>query len=183
MPPKVLILQANSAALKLRIRYKAPAWLQEGHAPIRKSVTVGPRAPRGRHLYAREMGDSAGETARLGGSSLSEEPGDAPAPPVDLVHLSRYTLGARALQGELLELFRTQSVVYVERLAAARSETEWRDAAHSLKGSARAIGAWRAAAAADRAEALPEARQVHLAEVEATIREANAYIDALLAAR
>ncbi len=39
--------------------------------------------------------------------------------PVDLVHLSRYTLGDRALEGEVLELFCTQSPIYLERLRAA----------------------------------------------------------------
>jgi len=38
--------------------------------------------------------------------------------PVDLVHLSRYTLGERALEREVLELFCIQSLVYLERLRA-----------------------------------------------------------------
>jgi len=67
--------------------------------------------------------------------------------PVDLVHLSRYTLGERAIEREVLELFCTQSLVYLERLRAAQSDSDWKDAAHSLKGSASAIGAWRAAEA------------------------------------
>ncbi len=74
--------------------------------------------------------------------------------PVDLVHLSRYTLGERALEREVLELFCTQSLVYLERLREAESDKDWKDVAHSLKGSASAIGAWRAAEAAQRAEAL-----------------------------
>ena len=37
--------------------------------------------------------------------------------PVDLVHLSRYTLGERALEREVLELFCSQSSIYIERLA------------------------------------------------------------------
>jgi hypothetical protein len=36
--------------------------------------------------------------------------------PVDLVHRSRYTLGDRALEREVLELFCAQSALYVERL-------------------------------------------------------------------
>ena len=36
--------------------------------------------------------------------------------PVDLVHLSRYTLGARDLEREVLELFCTQSFVCLEQL-------------------------------------------------------------------
>ncbi len=105
--------------------------------------------------------------------------------PVDLVHLSRYTLGERALEREVLELFCTQSVLYLEQLRAAMSDKAWKDAAHSLKGSARAIGAWRTAQAAERAESLQgdvllQFRTVRIAEIEASLREAEAYILSLL---
>jgi HPt (histidine-containing phosphotransfer) domain-containing protein len=108
--------------------------------------------------------------------------------PVDLVHLSRYTLGDRALEGEVLELFCAQSPIYLERLRAAASDKDWKDAAHSLKGSASAIGAWRTAAAAERAEALcgdalTQGRTLRLRELEASLREAELYIGALLADR
>jgi HPt (histidine-containing phosphotransfer) domain-containing protein len=110
--------------------------------------------------------------------------------PVDLVHLSRYTLGERALEREVLELFCSQSVVYIERLKEAQSDQDWKDAAHSLKGSAHAIGAWRAAEAAERAEALSadalcgdaltEFRAQRIGEIESSVREVEAYISALL---
>jgi HPt (histidine-containing phosphotransfer) domain-containing protein len=108
--------------------------------------------------------------------------------PVDLVHLSRYTLGERALEREVLELFCAQALVYLERLRAARSDKDWKDAAHSLKGSATAIGAWRAAEAAQRAEALSgamliAARDLRLGDIEASLREAETYIRALLTDR
>jgi HPt (histidine-containing phosphotransfer) domain-containing protein len=108
--------------------------------------------------------------------------------PVDLVHLSRYTLGDRALEREVLELFCAQSSIYLERLRAAGSDQEWDDAAHSLKGSASAIGAWRAAAAAERAEGLSgdsntQGRAIRLRELEAALHEADLYIGALLADR
>ena len=105
--------------------------------------------------------------------------------PVDLVHLSRYTLGERALEREVLALFCSQSSIYIERLHTARSDKDWKDAAHSLKGSATAIGAWRTAAAAANAEALSseassEARAVRLREIESSVREAESYIGTLL---
>jgi HPt (histidine-containing phosphotransfer) domain-containing protein len=105
--------------------------------------------------------------------------------PVDLVHLSRYTLGERALEREVLELFCTQSVVYLERLREAQSDKDWKDAAHSLKGSASAIGAWRAAASAERAEALSDealvqGRDLRLRDIESAVREAETYIGTLL---
>jgi len=105
--------------------------------------------------------------------------------PVDLQHLARYTLGERALEREVLELFCTQSVLYLEQLRAAMSDRDWRDAAHSLKGSARAVGAWRAAKAAERAEALQgdvltQFRSAQIDEIEASLREAEAYIASVL---
>ena len=107
--------------------------------------------------------------------------GIARSRPVDLVHLARYTLGERALECEVLGLFSTQSIVYVARLRASRSDEEWREAAHSLKGSALAVGAWRAAEAAQDAEALPadaahSSRTACLSEIEASVAEANAFI-------
>lgn len=105
--------------------------------------------------------------------------------PVDLQHLGRYTLGERALEREVLELFCSQSVLYLEQLRAAMSDRDWKDAAHSLKGSARAVGAWRAAKAAERAEALQgdvldQFRSAQIDEIEASLREAEAYIASVL---
>ena len=74
----------------------------------------------------------------------AEEGRKSSSRPVDLVHLSRYTLGERELEREVLELFCSQSLIYIERLREARSDKDWKDAAHTLKGSASAIGAWRA---------------------------------------
>lgn len=129
------------------------------------------------------MGSMASHSA-VWAEGASPEGGKA-SRPVDLVHLSRYTLGERELEREVLELFCTQSVIYIERLRAARSDKDWHDAAHSLKGSATAIGAWRTAAAAERAEALSgealaEARALWLGEIEASVAEAETFIGALL---
>ena len=96
-----------------------------------------------------------------------------------------YTLGERALEREILELFCTQSAIYLERLREAPSDRRWQDATHSLKGSAQAIGAWRTAEAAERAEslagaALSEARGARVRELESSVHEAKAYIRSLL---
>jgi HPt (histidine-containing phosphotransfer) domain-containing protein len=64
--------------------------------------------------------------------------------PIDLVHLSRQTLGDRALETELLQLFDRQAAQIAARLAAdtGNADRRWRqDLSHTLKGSARAIGA------------------------------------------
>lgn len=118
-------------------------------------------------------------------ATSSEEGRKASSRPVDLVHLSRYTLGEHELEAEVLELFCTQSTIYIERLRQAGSDKDWKDAAHSLKGSASAIGAWRAAEAAERAEALSgetlaQGRALRLRDIESAVREAEAYIGALL---
>jgi HPt (histidine-containing phosphotransfer) domain-containing protein len=72
---------------------------------------------------------------------------------LDLEHLRRQTAGDRDLERELLALFVAQCARLRPLLAAAPSTAERADAAHTLKGSARAIGAWSLAGAADRLEA------------------------------
>jgi HPt (histidine-containing phosphotransfer) domain-containing protein len=72
--------------------------------------------------------------------------------PIDLVHLARQTMGDRDLETELLGLFKRQAMQIVERLAAdyPASSVAWRaDLAHTLRGSARAIGATRVAIKAE----------------------------------
>ena len=101
--------------------------------------------------------------------------------PLDRTHLSRQTFGDRKLEREVLDLFRTQSPIYLGRVKAARSESEWREAVHTLKGSARAIGAWRIAEAAERAEAgNPASRGASIAQLESSVLEANAFIGRVL---
>lgn len=106
--------------------------------------------------------------------------------PVDLVHLARYTLGNRNLEREVLELFLTHSVLYLNRLKQAISDKEWQGAAHTIKGSARGIGAWKIAESATHAEhlqgeALERERSRAVAALERDIEAANSYIGSLLA--
>ncbi len=72
--------------------------------------------------------------------------------PIDLKHLRRYTMGDVALEQEVLELFLGQLPQTIQALSDAATEREWRMAAHTLKGSGRAVGAWRVARLAERAE-------------------------------
>ena len=71
--------------------------------------------------------------------------------PIDLVHLSRMTLGDRGLEREVLALFDRQATVLVSRMRSA-SPGSVTTVAHTLKGSARGVGAWRVAAAAEAVE-------------------------------
>ncbi len=76
------------------------------------------------------------------------------AQPVDLAHLRRYTLGDRGLELEILGLFVDQLPITIGALKNAPTEKEWGMAAHTLKGSARAVGAWPLATLAEGAERL-----------------------------
>ena len=72
--------------------------------------------------------------------------------PIDLVHLARQTLGDRELEREILALFVRQSGMLRDRLMASRAQAERRDLVHTIKGSARAVGAWSVAKAAENVE-------------------------------
>ncbi len=105
--------------------------------------------------------------------------------PVDLVHLARYTLGNRSLEREVLGLFHTQSEIYLQRLKEADLDKDWADAAHTIKGSARGIGAWQVARSAEAAEALRGEKRKSgslevIKELERLIGDANGYIESLL---
>jgi HPt (histidine-containing phosphotransfer) domain-containing protein len=72
--------------------------------------------------------------------------------PIDFEHLKRMTLGDAALEQEVLAMFAAQSAKLMAALAAAPADAG--ALAHTLKGSARAIGALGVAEAAARLEAV-----------------------------
>jgi HPt (histidine-containing phosphotransfer) domain-containing protein len=85
--------------------------------------------------------------------SLADELADKLAmDAVDRAYLARFTLGNAALEREVLELFAAQAPVYLQRLREAVCIKAWREATHTIKGSASAIGAWRLARLAEMAE-------------------------------
>ncbi|MGL4406118.1 MAG: Hpt domain-containing protein, partial [Notoacmeibacter sp.] len=63
------------------------------------------------------------------------------ARPLDLVHLARQTGGDRALENEILQLFRQQIGLCANQLRMT-SGRERKLIAHTIKGSARAVGAF-----------------------------------------
>jgi HPt (histidine-containing phosphotransfer) domain-containing protein len=67
---------------------------------------------------------------------------------IDEDHLGRMTLGDRRLEREVLELFLRQTTIMLNRIVGAEPPLA-AAAAHTLKGSARGIGAWRVARAAE----------------------------------
>jgi HPt (histidine-containing phosphotransfer) domain-containing protein len=112
-------------------------------------------------------------------SSPPLAPGDEA---IDLDHLSRMTLGERSLEREVLALFVRQADILLQRMNAANPAVA-AAAAHTLKGSALGIGAWRVARAAEAAE---RAGAVQLAGALDALRravdEAKAAISGLLRA-
>jgi HPt (histidine-containing phosphotransfer) domain-containing protein len=71
--------------------------------------------------------------------------------PIDIAHLKRMTLGEAGLQREVLAMFAGQAVRLIEALAVLPADAA--EIAHTLNGSARAIGAFQVADAAEAFEA------------------------------
>lgn len=95
---------------------------------------------------------TACERVRADMSLQVEQVTSSRAPPIDRVHLGRYTLGDAALEREVLGLFLAQIPLTIESLRYAESDRDWQIAAHTLKGSGRAIGAWEIARLGQEAE-------------------------------
>ena len=72
--------------------------------------------------------------------------------PIDVEHLKRMTLGDAGLEQEVLAMFAAQSAKLIGTLAGRPLDAG--ALAHTLKGSARAIGAFGVADAAARLEAV-----------------------------
>ena len=101
--------------------------------------------------------------------------------PIDFEHLSRMTLGDAGLEQEVLAMFVAQSTTLVSTLAAMPVDAS--ALAHTLKGSARAIGAFSVADAAARLEAAIARgfdTSAALAALGETVAEARAAIEAVL---
>jgi HPt (histidine-containing phosphotransfer) domain-containing protein len=119
-------------------------------------------------------------------SSMSSTADEMP-PSIDEGHLRRMTLGDRGLEREVLEIFARQTVVLLGRMATAEPAYA-AAAAHTLKGSARGVGAWRVARAAERVEEAAgkgrgAAVTAAIAELEAAGSEVRAVISERLSRR
>jgi HPt (histidine-containing phosphotransfer) domain-containing protein len=101
--------------------------------------------------------------------------------PLDLEHLRQATLGNSALGHEVLEMFAKQAAQLAATLQALPPESG--ALAHTLKGSARAIGAVRVGNRAAELEAVirdgGDAAQA-LGALDAAVAEARAAIEAIL---
>lgn len=113
----------------------------------------------------------------------STAPADAP---IDHAHLNRYTMGDAALEREILGLFIANLPNTIRDLGLADNEADWHRAAHTIKGSARAVGAWRLARSAEVAEGLVpsedrSASEAAIGDIAEAAAETNAYIAKLMA--
>ena len=105
--------------------------------------------------------------------------------PVDFTYLRRFTLSNRSLEREVMDLFIEYAPQYLEQLRSAATPKAWHDAAHTLKGSARGIGAWRVARVAENAERLtfdgnPDRRNFAIDSAEEALDEAIGFLNVVL---
>ena len=101
--------------------------------------------------------------------------------PIDIAHLRRMTLGDAALEREVLGMFSAQASRLVKSLAALPADAAM--LAHTLKGSARAVGAFAVGDAAAHLETLIKSgsdRAEALSELDDAIMQARSAIEAML---
>ncbi|MCF3641951.1 Hpt domain-containing protein [Rhizobium sp. TRM95111] len=94
--------------------------------------------------------------------------------PIDLVHLANQTMGDKALELEVLQIFARQARQIMKDMAAAAA-ADRASLAHRLKGAAQAVGATFVAQAAERLEA-HGSDAAALAAVGASVIEAENFI-------
>lgn len=102
--------------------------------------------------------------------------------PIDLEHLARYTMGDKDLEAEILGLFLGQVEKSLRELRVAEEPKQWQMAAHALKGTGRAVGAWQVAELSQAAEKLadmtqPRACQDSIEQIAAAADVARAFIN------
>ena len=113
-----------------------------------------------------------------------------PLPPeaaaIDMQHLARMTLGEQSLQREVLALFDRQADVLLPRIRRGAPALA-ASLAHTLKGSAASIGAFKVASAAESVEQVQRladrdaAMAVASERLAAVLEEAKAEIARLIA--
>lgn len=97
--------------------------------------------------------------------------------PVDLVHLARQTMGDRSLEQDVLCLFVQQALTVRDQIATA-SVSERLRLSHTLKGSARSVGAFAIAECAEDIERAPSDMQ-HVKRLARLIVEVRDFIAAI----
>lgn len=99
-------------------------------------------------------------------------------PVLDRDHLAQYTAGDAGLEAELFSLLKGQIDACVSALRGASDAQTWKDAAHTLKGAARGVGAMELGEACALAEARPQDGDA-LSAIESAAERARAAMDAV----
>ncbi len=121
-------------------------------------------ADAGGHDEARQLSGSTGGTG-----------------PIDISYLDWYTAGDRDVRADILRIFRTQAATWLTEFDADLTDEAWYALAHSLKGSARGVGAFALADLAETAEGLtgPDCRAARQETLEALIHAVRDVEDAI----
>ena len=102
---------------------------------------------------------------------------------IDEEHLRRMTLGDRGLEREVLQIFVRQSATVLDRITGHDPDAIV-VAAHTLIGSARGIGAWRVARAAEHLKRVVEGGdEKDLDEAIAALKSASLEVKKAIDAR
>ncbi len=102
-------------------------------------------------------------------------------PAIDLEHLRRYSGGDQDLEAEVFAMFRQQVEMWMRLLEPDTDTESWASAVHSLKGSARSIGAHDLATTCETAEQAnangPTARAIAIGDMRNSVDAALNFID------
>jgi len=98
--------------------------------------------------------------------------------PIDLVHLSKLTMGDKVLELDVLKMFLAQIPLYIEMIKNSNTPDEIYRTAHTLKGAASNIGAFPLAQMAARAE---KSRQFEMSEIISELGLITEYVAELSA--
>ncbi|HHG89033.1 MAG TPA: Hpt domain-containing protein [Devosia sp.] len=115
----------------------------------------------------------------------SEKTEERPAQrPIDMVHLSRQSLGDPGLEEEILRMFDQLAAAYVGRLRGAVKDDDTLLSLHSLKGASAGVGARAIASLTSEAEAEfrleGKLSGERLADISMAVEEVRTYISELL---
>jgi len=125
-----------------------------------------------------------GQVGNMGQAASTYQTIDGGPLPIDLEYLSQNTANDPELTRAVLQIFCDQADTYLAAMATAADVGAWQDAAHTMKGASRAVGAREVAQLAEDAEALADLdtpdRATMLDQLEAAMARAKRYAEQLL---
>ncbi len=128
---------------------------------------------------------SQGKVVRTALKTTADSAGIHKHRPIDMVHLSRQTLGDHALEAEVLRLFDQMARVYFGRLETSTTEADVLRHLHTLKGAAAGIGAFAIAdlarTAEDEIRSGAPVNPERIDDLDIAVQECSAFIGEILA--